>query len=118
MTLSQLKRLVDWAYDVAVENDQRPDSVPVLIQLNRGGDESDALYTDEDVEIHHDGNCLTTGFVISATLPKTPTASWGCQTCGWRGLDLHISQVPDYHRRWNSKQGKHCPGTLITDEQA
>lgn len=39
--------------------------------------------------------------------------NWECKTCGWKGLDLDMGQAPEYHRRWNSKEGKHCPGNLI-----
>ncbi len=47
---------------------------------------------------------------------SAPTAIWNCRTCGWKGLDLTIGQAGEYHQRWNSKQGKHCPGAIIKEE--
>ncbi len=44
-----------------------------------------------------------------------PTANWSCKTCGWLGLELSIGEAPEYHRRWNSKQGKLCTGNLIKE---
>lgn len=45
----------------------------------------------------------------------TPTTNWSCKTCGWLGLGLSIGEAPEYHRRWNSKQGKLCTGNLIKE---
>lgn len=41
-----------------------------------------------------------------------PTAIWSCSVCKWVGLDLSIGEAPEYHHRWNSKQGMRCPGNL------
>ena len=68
MTLTQLKKQVDGAYAYAAYFHQNPDSIPVTIQLNRDGDEGEAICTHEDVEVHYDNNCCATGCIISATL--------------------------------------------------
>ncbi len=50
-----------------------------------------------------------------ASCEKPTTANWSCKTCGWLGLELSIGEAPEYHRRWNSKQGKLCTGNLIKE---
>lgn len=70
MTLTQLKKRVDAAYEYALDCHQSPDSIPVTIQLNRDGDEGDAICTHEDVEVHYDNNACATGCVICATLSE------------------------------------------------
>lgn len=59
-------------------------------------------------------------FIVEPThwmpLPEPlSTANWSCKTCGWIGLELSIGEAPEYHRRWNSKQGKLCTGNLIKE---
>lgn len=70
MTLTQLKKQVDAAYEYALDCHQSPDSIPVTLQLNRDGDEGDAICTHEDVEVHYDNNTYATGCVICATLSE------------------------------------------------
>ena len=72
MTLAQLKQRVDDAIEYAIDCHQDPNTIPVTLQLNCDGDESDALCTSEDVEVHWDNNCCASGCVITATLPAEP----------------------------------------------
>lgn len=75
MTLTQLKKRVDAAYEYAIDCLQSPDSIPVTLQLNRDGDEGDAICTHEDVEVHYDNNACATGCVICATLSENTQLS-------------------------------------------
>lgn len=68
MTLTQLKKQVDDAIEYAIECRQNPETIPVTLQLNKDGDEGDALCAYDDVEVHYDNNACASGCVITATL--------------------------------------------------
>lgn len=55
---------------------------------------------------------------VTSQAPEVPTAIWKCSTCGWLGLDLSIAEAPEYHHRWNSKQGMRCPGNLSSERHS
>ena len=59
--------------------------------------------------------CGHSHWMYASCEKPAPTANWSCKTCGWLGLELSIGEAPEYHRRWNSKQGKLCTGNLIKE---
>lgn len=46
---------------------------------------------------------------------RSPMLDFECKLCGWQGFHLTVDEAPEFHSRWNSKNGnKPCPGQIQT----
>ena len=61
MNLLQLKQKVDYAIEMAGENEDTPENIEVSIQIE--GPEGDSVYSN-NIELHYDGDCQASGCVL------------------------------------------------------
>lgn len=64
MTLNELKRAIESAIESAAEYGESPDEIAVTIQIDDAP--SGASIWSENVEVHYDGNAMTSGCVLLA----------------------------------------------------
>jgi hypothetical protein len=64
MTLTELKAAIDRAIERANEEGDAPDTIIVYLQISP--DYSTTIWSSTDVELHYDGNLMTSGCVLTA----------------------------------------------------